>query len=183
MILVRLLYIFAFIIPIKKVKIYCSKILYNEIKYKVKYFKIRNKVIKNLIDIGENSFIQDGVTIKNYEKIVIGNNTSINQNCYLSARGGIKIGNNVRIAHGCSIHTTQHIYKKSSDNKVDNSSLICKEIKIGDNVWLGCNVIILPGVEIGNSSIIGAGSVVTKKIPKNSVAVGVPAEILKENKF
>ena len=61
-----------------------------KIKYKVKYFKIRNKVIKNLIDIGENSFVQDGVTIKNYEKIVIGNNTSINQ-IAIYQQGGIRL--------------------------------------------------------------------------------------------
>ena len=55
-----------------------------------------------------------------------------------------------------------------------------KEIKIGDDVWIGANVTILPGVTIGNNVVIGAGAVVTKDIPDNSLAVGVPARVIKE---
>ena len=53
-------------------------------------------------------------------------------------------------------------------------------IKIGNNVWFGVNVVVLPGVEIGDNTVIGAGSVVTKDLPKNVVAVGNPCRVLKE---
>ncbi len=62
-----------------------------------------------------------------------------------------------------------------------NEKNIASPVKIGNNVWIGSHVIILPGVTIGNNCVIGAGSVVNKSIPDNSTAVGVPAKVVKTN--
>ena len=67
-------------------------------------------------------------------------------------------------------------------NDVARTQLSEEKVSIGDNVWIGANAIILPGVAIGNNCIIGAGSVVTKSFPSNCIIVGNPAKILSSNK-
>lgn len=83
--------------------------------------------------------------------------------------GDVIIGKNVKIGYGVKIISASTI---SSNNQVNK-----KKIKIGNNVQIGSNAVILPGIEIGDNSIIGAGAVVTKNVPPNSNAFGVPAEI------
>ena len=89
----------------------------------------------------------------------------------------ITLGNNVHITDGVKFITHDGgtlIYRQFVPDLE-----ITKPIKIGDNVYIGNNVIILPGVTIGNNVVIGAGAVVSKSIPDNSVAVGVPARVIK----
>ena len=91
----------------------------------------------------------------------------------------IKFGNNVFIGPNCSFYTSGH----PIDVKARNQGLeYAKQIEVGDNVWFGGNVVVLPGVKIGSNSVMGAGSVVVKDIPKNSVAVGNPCRGIKEVK-
>jgi acetyltransferase-like isoleucine patch superfamily enzyme len=91
------------------------------------------------------------------------------------------IGNNAAIAHGVSILTTSHNYinysKKTKHRLSGNSH---KEIIIKDDVWIGCNVVILQGVVIGEGAVIGAHSLVNKDIPKYSLWGGIPAKKIKE---
>lgn len=94
-------------------------------------------------------------------------------NCFISSTSGIEFGNNVEIAPGCKIISSNHNFENYS------KLTITKPIKIGSNVWIGANSVILPEVEIGNNVIIGAGSVVTKSIPSNSIAVGNPCKVIK----
>ena len=93
--------------------------------------------------------------------------------CYIQTIGGIEIGKNVIMGMGSKIISANH-------DKNDFSKHIKKTVKIGNNVWIGANVVILPGVEIGDNVVIGAGSVVTKSFKEgNCVIVGNPAKIIK----
>ncbi|WP_308189864.1 DapH/DapD/GlmU-related protein [Nostoc sp. XA010] len=92
--------------------------------------------------------------------------------------GGVKIGSGTMISRNCSITTVTH-----SINSADRSLGITKPVTIGRNVWIGTGAIILPGVTIGDYSVVGAGAVVTKSIPAMQVFVGNPAKFLKEVKF
>jgi acetyltransferase-like isoleucine patch superfamily enzyme len=110
--------------------------------------------------------------------IDIGVNCSVNPYCVLYGLGGLKIGDNVRIAAHTVIVPANHTFD-------DPSIPICRQpetkkgIIIEDDVWIGAGCRILDGVRIGRGSVIGAGSVVTKSIPEMSVAVGVPARVIR----
>ena len=108
------------------------------------------------------------------KNITLGKNVFINAGCKFQDQGGITIGDGCLIGHNVIITTLNHIPQPSK-----RQSLIPKPVKIGKNVWLGAGVIILPGVTIGNSAIIGAGSIVVKDIPSNAVAVGNPCKVIK----
>lgn len=119
----------------------------------------------------------------------IGNDVQINDYCHIGVADKVEIGNGTLIASKVFITDHQHgninvTCDKSSPNiKPIKRPLSCSSVKIGDNVWIGENVSILPGVEIGDGSIIGASSVVTKSIPKNTIAVGTPAVPIKYYDF
>lgn len=93
--------------------------------------------------------------------------------CYIQARNGIVIGNNFRMGPGCGLISANHRlddYDKHTEGP---------PIKIGDNVWLGMNVIVLPGVTIGSNVVVGAGSLVATDIPSNTIATGNPCKVIK----
>ncbi|OBW42116.1 putative acetyltransferase [Chryseobacterium sp. MOF25P] len=93
--------------------------------------------------------------------------------CYYQAINGIEIGEGTLWSYNCSFISANHSAENLS--KHDFS----EPIRIGKNVWLGANCVVLPGVSIGDNSIIGAGSIVTKDIPSNAVAVGNPCKVIK----
>jgi len=118
--------------------------------------------------------------IKGDALIKIGNNVAFNYNVMINAdcNGKIIIGNNVRIG--------PYTVMRASNHKIDNLDIpICEqghlagEIIIEDDVWLGAHVTVLPNVKIGTSSVVAAGSVVTKDISPYSIAGGVPAKLIK----
>lgn len=82
-------------------------------------------------------------------------------------------GDNVFIGPNCSFYTASHPINAKQRNEGLETA---QPIKVGNNVWFGGNVVVLPGVSIGNNAVIGAGSVVTKDIPENVVAVGNPCK-------
>lgn len=106
--------------------------------------------------------------------IKVGENVFINSCCRFQDQGGIVIDDGTLIGHNTTIATLNHDF-----NPAKRQNLTPSPVKIGKNVWIGSDCTILPGVEIGDGSIIGAGSVVTKSIPKNSIAVGNPARVIK----
>ncbi|XHP75601.1 Maltose O-acetyltransferase [Arenibacter antarcticus] len=118
------------------------------------------------------------------ENISIGENTFVNTNCMFLDNNKITIGKNGLIAPYVQIYTANHplkaserIITKGTDSRYLTSS---KPVSIGDNVWIGGNSVIFPGVTIGNNVTIGAGSIVTKSIPDNVLAFGNPCEIKRE---
>ena len=109
------------------------------------------------------------------KNIKIGKNVFINTCCRFQDQGGIEIGDGSLIGHNTTIATLNHDF-----NPLKRQNLTPSRVKIGKNVWIGSDCTILPGVEIGDGAIIGAGSVVTKSIPANTIAVGNPARVIKE---
>lgn len=107
--------------------------------------------------------------------ITLGKNVFINQGCTFMDRGGIFIGDDVYIAPKVNIITINH-----DINPYKRTITYCKPVYIEDRVWIGCGATILSGVRVGENSIIGAGAVVTKDVPKNSIVGGNPARIIKE---
>lgn len=183
---------------IKKIKKY---IIWNIYKREFKKVGMNSKIaypfnIKGyeFIEIGDNFQASEGCTLEVWNKyrnypnkyipqLVIGNNITINDFCHISCmkkvviKDGVLIGRNVFITdnfHGSLnsididlIPLERNIYSKGS-------------VIIEENVWVGKNVCIMPGVVIGKNSIIGANAVVTNNIPRNSVAVGVPAKVIRK---
>ncbi|MBR4027591.1 MAG: sugar O-acetyltransferase [Lachnospiraceae bacterium] len=107
----------------------------------------------------------------------IGEETFINHNAYLMDGAKITIGKHCFIGPNCGIYTAIHATIAEERNQ---GLEIAKPITIGDNVWFGGDVTVLPGVTIGENCIIGAKSVVTKDIPANTIAVGNPCRVMRE---
>ena len=109
--------------------------------------------------------------------ISIGNNFYTNHNCVILDGAKVKFGDNVFIAPNCVFSTAGH----PIDAEQRNAGLeIALPITVGNNVWIGTNVSVLPGVTIGDNCMIGAGSVVNRNIPSNVVAAGNPCRVLRK---
>lgn len=118
-------------------------------------------------------------------ELLIGNNVSFNYRCHVGCINKIEIGDNVLI--GSNVLITDHSHGNISPSELKISPrkrpLFSKgPVKIEDNVWIGENCVILPGVTVGKNSIIAASSVVTKSIPSNSLAAGNPAVVIRSLK-
>jgi acetyltransferase-like isoleucine patch superfamily enzyme len=109
------------------------------------------------------------------KNITVGKNVFFNTGCSFQDRGGISIGNGTMIGMNVTIATLNHGLPLETRNVTYPSPVI-----IGDNVWIGSNATILPGVTIGDNSVVAAGAVVTKDVPVNTVVAGVPAKELKK---
>ncbi|NML63650.1 acyltransferase [Hymenobacter sp. RP-2-7] len=133
----------------------------------------------NQISIGNNCILEhniyfkfDGIWQQGYA-IVIKNQVFIGTNCEFNIRQKIIIGNNTLIASGCRFIDHDHGIQAALLIREQEGSE--KPIYLGNDVWLGCNVVVLKGVIIGDGAVIAAGSVVTKSIPANEIWAGVPA--------
>jgi galactoside O-acetyltransferase len=112
------------------------------------------------------------VSMDNGGKVVFGDRVSLNHNVSVNANDGgeIIIGDGVAIGMNAVLRASNHDYKRMKGH-------ITGKIVVGNNVWIGANCVILPGVTIGEGSVIGAGSIVTRDIPENVVAVGNPCRV------
>lgn len=126
---------------------------------------------------GENVWIEPPFHCDYGWNIELGDNFFANYNLTILDVGKVTIGKNSQIAPGVSIYTAGHPLHPESRNSGYEYGI---PITIGDNVWIGGNTVILPGVTIGNNVVIGAGSVVSKDIPDNMLAVGNPCKIIRE---
>ena len=137
----------------------------------------RTEILKELLpQMEENSVVLSPLYADYGVYTKIGHDTFINHNAYLMDGGGITIGSHCFIGPNCGMYTAIHATLAEERNQGLEKAL---PIVIGDNCWLGGDVTILPGVTIGNNTIIGAGSVVTKDIPDHVVAVGNPCRVLR----
>lgn len=127
-------------------------------------------------EVGEQVCLVPPITAAVGKYVSIGSGTYSNMNLTLIDDWKITIGRNVLIGPNVTLSTTGHpVHPKHRGD-----GMYSFPITIGDNVWLGANVVVLPGVTIGKNSVIGAGSVVTKDIPANVVAFGIPCKVYRE---
>lgn len=138
----------------------------------------RAKLIKEILGkTGEMAWIQPPFHCDYGWNIEVGENFFANYNFTVLDVGKVIIGKNAQIAPNVSIYTAGHPVHPDSRNTGYEYGI---PITIGDNVWLGGNVVVLPGVTIGNNVVVGAGSVVSKDIPDNVIAAGNPCKIIRE---
>lgn len=138
-------------------------------KYYPYRIRKRAKAVKGRLYVGGKSYVT--------EHTVLGNNVCFN-GMAISGNGKVEIGDNFHSGPRCQIITSFHNYE--GDAIPYDLTFIDKDVKIGDNVWLGNNVIILGGVTIGEGAIIQAGSVVCKDVPAYAIAGGHPAVPFKQ---
>lgn len=153
---------------------YYRKIRYNiwRKKYYIKYSKLKY--------FGTNTYICDGVKMDTIGNISIGDHVWIGHRCYLDGGGGISIGSGTIIARETEILTQNHYFQGVDLMEIPyDKRFIVKPVTIGNNVWIGLRVIIIPGVTIGEGAVIGAGSVVSKDVPALAVVGGNPCKIIK----
>ena len=126
---------------------------------------------------GKNVYFEPPFHCEYGNHITVGENFYANTGCVILDVAKITIGNNVLFGPNVSIYTAGHPLHPESRNSGYEYGI---SIVIGDNVWIGGNVVILPGVKIGNNVVIGAGSVITKDIPDNAFAAGNPCRVIRE---
>lgn len=138
----------------------------------------RLEILKKFLGkVGENPIIHSPFHCDYGYNIEIGNDFFANMNLIILDGAKVTIGNNVYIAPNVGIYTAGHPF----DVKQRNEGLeYAYPVTIGNNVWIGAQVAILPGVTIGNNSVIGAGSIVSRDIPSGVLAVGNPCRVIRE---
>ena len=147
----------------------------------------RDALLRQMLgSIGKYSSIDINFHCECGKHIFIGDKVIINMNCTFVDNNIIEIGDNVLIASNVQIYTATHSTKLQERVVADweAGEGICKTyalpVRINDGAWIGGGAIILPGVTIGKNSVIGAGSIVTRSIPDNCVAVGNPCRVIKQ---
>ncbi len=139
--------------------------------------EVREAVLKRLLkSIGKGVHFEPNFRCEFGYNITIGNNFYANFDCIMLDGANITIGDNVLFGPRVGIYTSNHAI--DSSERV-NGGCYAKPVTIGNNVWIGASVNIVQGVTIGDNVVIGAGSVVTKDIPSNVVAVGSPCRVLR----
>ena len=137
----------------------------------------RKQLIKEIVNsIGENFVIEQPFHCDYGYFITIGENFYANYNLTILDTAEIKIGDNVFIGPNVNIYAATHPIDKERRNQNLEKGI---PVTIGNSVWIGGNVTILPGVTIGDNTVVGAGSVVTKPLPANVVAAGNPCKVIK----
>jgi acetyltransferase-like isoleucine patch superfamily enzyme len=137
---------------------------------------LRIATLKKIIKIGANNVIQTGFRFGMRDIISIGDNCQINENVYIQSA---IIGSYVLIAQNVAIIAVSHNFDAIDIPIRKQGSTKPNPVIINDNVWLGRNVIVMPGIVIGEGAIVGAGAVVTKDVPPFAIVGGVPAKIIK----
>ena len=128
--------------------------------------------------LGDYSVVESFCCINNaVGDVVIGNHTRVG--LHNTIIGPVIIGDNVNLAQGITVTALNHNFS-DKEKRIDEQGVSTNPVKIGDDIWIGANAVILPGVNIGNHSVIAAGAIVTKDVPPHSLVAGVPAKIIKQ---
>lgn len=125
------------------------------------------------VDVAKNVVIHYKTEIRTPYNLHIGKGSIIGDNALLDARNGLQMGENVNISSNVSIYTEQHDHRDEHFRCTEGQD---KSVTIGDRVWLGSNVTVLPGVKIGEGAVCCAGCVVTKDVAPFEVVAGIPAK-------
>lgn len=138
----------------------------------------RDEIVRRLLgQVGKNCCIESPFHCDYGYNIVAGDNFYMNVGCIILDGARVTFGDNVFVAPHCGFYTAGH----PLDHERRNAGLeYALPITIGNNVWIGAQVCVLPGVTIGDDSVIGAGSVVTKDIPAGVLAAGNPCRVIRE---
>lgn len=139
-------------------------------------FDAIKNIIKELFGKSENAFVNPPFYCDYGKNIEVGKNFYANYNCTILDVAKVIIGDNCMLAPNVAIYTAGHPVHPLTRNTLYEYGI---EITIGDNVWIGGNTVICPGVHIGSNTVIGAGSVVTKDIPDYSIAAGNPCRVIR----
>ena len=139
----------------------------------------RSQLFKQLLNTDKEVWIESPFRCDYGYNITVGDNFYANFGCVILDCNRVKIGDNVKFGPNVQIYAATHPIKPKE--RLSGKEM-AYPITIGDNVWIGGNCLVLPGVTIGNNTVIGAGSVVTKNIPDNVVAVGNPCRVIREIK-
>ena len=118
------------------------------------------------------------IKILDPEKCTIGRGSVINAGAVIHAAGGVSIGRYVHIGHGLSIYSSNHNYNSKKSIPYDNKD-INSPVKISDFVWIGANVSVMPGINIGEGAVVAGGSVVARHVPNYAIVGGNPAVVIK----
>ena len=161
---------------------FASKMPLSNVKMSFGAKRLRALCARNIVAYcGKNVNIEKGARFT--PELRIGDNSGVGVRCELN--GPVEIGNNVLMGPEVVMYTVNHEFKDPNVNIQDQGYRPKQKIVIGNDVWIGRRVIVLPGVRIGNGAVIGAGAVVTKDVPDYAIVGGNPAKILKmrtENK-
>lgn len=156
----------------------CKKKLYEYNQSRPEQEEERSQLIKIILGkSGKNTYIEPPFRCDYGYNIEVGDNFYANYNVTILDIAKVTIGDNVMLAPNVSIYTAGHPIHKDMRNTGYEYGI---EITIGNDVWIGGNTVIVPGVKIGNGVVIGAGSVVTKDIPDNVIAAGNPCKVIRE---
>ncbi|MDO9153338.1 MAG: acyltransferase [Paludibacter sp.] len=147
-------------------------ILYVYLRFlKVHFQELSGDYVKSRIkNKGHDLRIHGLIDVHDFDKLKIGDFCRIGRGAFFFCKGGLKIGNNVQFSRNVTIYTANHNFK--TNIYPYNDDYLEKQVTIEDNVWIGMNVSILPGVRICKNSIIGMGSIITKDVPDNAIVVG-----------
>ena len=159
-------------------RIRCADLCYEFNQCKPSDIEKQNSIIKKIIGNIEGDFVITQPFYCDYGKnISVGKNFYINHNCTILDGAKVTFGDNVFIAPNVVFSTAGHAIDPEQRAR---GLEIAFPINVGDNVWIGANVSVLPGVTIGSNTIIGAGSVVNKDIPEGVIAAGVPCKVIRK---
>jgi acetyltransferase-like isoleucine patch superfamily enzyme len=155
----------------------CRKILQRLNTIDVSDFDGIGEIVKELLKGAQNPFINPPFYCDYGKNIFVGKNFYANYNCTILDVAKVEIGDNCFLAPNVAIYTAGHPIHPDSRNSGYEYGIA---VTIGDNVWIGGNSVITPGVHIGDNVVIGAGSVVTRDIPSWSVAAGNPCRVIRK---
>ena len=138
----------------------------------------RQTILERLLgQIGQDSVIEPPFRCVYGENIFIGDHVYLNFSCVILDSNRVRIGDHVMIGPNVQIYTAAHDINAKA--RIQGWE-VAKPINIADNVWLGGAAILLPGVRIGRNAVVGAGAVVTRDVPPNTVVAGNPARVIRE---
>jgi acetyltransferase-like isoleucine patch superfamily enzyme len=128
--------------------------------------------------LGNYSVIESFACINNaVGDVIIGDHTRVG--LHNTIIGPVTIGSHVNLAQGITVTALNHNFE-DTNKRIDEQGISTSPVTIEDDIWIGANAVILPGVTVGHHSVVAAGAVVTKDVPPHSLAAGIPAKIMKQ---